>query len=453
MTTGDTTYAGSGIKLVYGSPSVTFSSLVVDYKDGYKSADVSVAVNVNSEDITYSLKTNNVVVSGVSGVVSGSVVTFAGVDTSELAIGDTSFQIVAESSGTTVATSELTTVIKGDTNAWFETSDGAGNTVGGSWTNDTAWANGVMTINDGDNAFKPDESSKGEVVTVTTVAKFFAINNTDEAISGQAAIRIGGTDESPTFQLYREGGWVNVTATGINPNVNAEYEVVFTFNYSASSAATYSATIAVYGGTAQQLMAAGDVTTFTVAGTNPKTLSMIDFVGTGSIRSIVGQYISNGLVVDTDANNTVVVASAWVSSIPVLAAMSVADAKVALAADAPATSGPGNGYNWFSCYALGLIDGETVNTPAMSEASVDNGEVTFGLLNVNPPEGVELTVTLEGCTTPGGEYSAVDGSGSMTITHGTASAETAGTVSLNPVTAQGESSVKYYRLKIDVGAK
>ena len=425
--------------------SVTVDTPTVTYNAGYGSATVTATVDEGGvSGVTYSLKINDAVVSNDVAAVDGTV-RFSGVDTSELSIGSAAFTVVANYTGAE-AGSGSTTETKGDTEGWFSTSSAG--TAGGAWTNTmVTWTENLMVIDEGNNAFKAIEAAKGGIVTITLTNNFLSINNESAEMPGQAAIRIGGEDESPTFQLRCADGsgtavWTNVTTdTELDAEyLDSDFHIVFTFDYSASPA-TFSAKV---GGSS--LRDSDGVSTFRIVGSEPSPIARVDFAGNGKVRAISGVYVSDGIVIDSDTSNTVVVASNWVAE--KLSGMTAAEAKTVLAADYSGEVRAFNGYNYYTCYTLGLATDKADDKPVLTETSVYGSTVTFDVGNVTPPEGVTLTVSLESSTTPGGEATTVTGAGTMTIVGG---GDTTGAVTLD-ITEMGGSTVKYYRLKISVSA-
>lgn len=154
-------------------------------------------------------------------------------------------------------------------------------------TSNCAWSNAVEFVEGKaevtDNTLKPSGHSETQSPVMIKVKTSFSVSAADdEAPEGgaQAAVRL--TNDG--FQVWTKDGegvlvWRTVTADGLVPEDDAEYELTLKLDY---EALTYSVSV---GGS--KLKADGEES-FAMATVGDKNLSEIGFVGTTQFTSLVG---------------------------------------------------------------------------------------------------------------------------------------------------------------------
>ena len=419
----------------------SITGVSVSYYASYTNADVTATVSAPG---TYTL---TVGVTDYSGVVDGTTVTFSNVDVSGVGLGEGVSYTITASGAATGSTSGTSSETKGTavaSDAWMKwtVSEHAENS---SWT-----TNGVANITEipysngeaaftGTNIYTAAWVSTGEVVTVNTSVKFGGAADEDLTIDtdAQAAVRIGSAGN---FQVY-EGStpWTDVFYDGLTPSGETEYAVTIKLDYTKQK---YGVSVANYGA----LTNATGGAEFALA-RNASQMQKVSYIGAGSFVSLSGSYISAGYTADvgTEGSATnVVVSSEFVNNY-----MSDKLASQVSAALSPkAERNCNNGLNYFESYALGLAPTDAEDKPLVDVTTDADGKFVVTLKDKNgnvltPAANVALKLTMKSGSTP---------DSLNTETEATSGAGSAAQFTINPAD-MGEATVKYYKVKVDIGAK
>ena len=159
----------------------------------------------------------------------------------------------------------------------------------GSWSSAVAYdAATQKAMLEGENVFMPNTLSGGNRVTMTVTAAFDAIPLEQDAPSNttQGAIWLG---TNGCFQVWTFGGWVDVEADGVTPQIGVDYTFRFTFDYAAK---TYSVAVQ-YGAEWKPLVGRviPNAPSFPLA-TSASAVSGVRFTGDGVFTSLLGEWVN-----------------------------------------------------------------------------------------------------------------------------------------------------------------
>ena len=99
----------------------------------------------------------------------------------------------------------------------------------GTWSETVVYGDDGRAYLDGEVVFTPSSASTGNVVTVETKAQLFAYaKNTSPDMTAQAAVRLS---TNGCFQVWTNGGWLDVVVEGVTPVSGEEYTIRTTFDY------------------------------------------------------------------------------------------------------------------------------------------------------------------------------------------------------------------------------
>ena len=184
----------------------------------------------------------------------------------------------------------------------YEASDAPNYT--GSWSNDVGYAEGKITIEDG-NTYTANRPSAGQLVTVAMTLSFDDVNDEDSDFGdAKAAIRLaaGETDGTYQFQLYTSDGenkvWTNATVVGVTATKEVDYNFVIVLDLTNK---TYTASI-VSGTTTNAMTVGGAANILFACQTNVAPVQKIEFIGAGTVSSIEGSYEDAPAPVDEFVN-------------------------------------------------------------------------------------------------------------------------------------------------------
>ena len=232
-----------------------------------------------------------------------------------------------------------------------------------------------------------------------------------------------------------------LTVSGATPDLEHDSTVVFTFD---TTNQTYTVSVGEnalhYGENAAN-------TTFAFA-SDGVAISSVAYKGAGSFTSLTGEYTTTDIAETVDGKG-VVVANSFISGNAELSAMTVEQARTALAPDSSATCS--NGYNYFTNYALGLEPTEEEDKPEVRVTTDANGKFVITLTDkdgnvLDVADNVAVTLSVKTGTNP----EAVTGEGSEgEIVAGEGTGEDQSFV-IDPTKVE---SVKYYKVQINIGAK
>ncbi len=234
----------------------------------------------------------------------------------------------------------------------------------------------------GERAFTPNVPSGGTPVTLEVTATFDTIPGEEEAPKArtQGAVWIG---TNGYFQVWRGtgngewgtgNGWVDVVAEGVVPEVGVEYTFRFTFDYKEG---TYGVEVKTGATGFTRLRGRADPLqeSFPLA-TTGTAVSEVLFSGSGSLTSIVGEYVVfEGFAADDEVllkdNATIILDAAraeWLNSCAGGKAV-VSNAVLTLSAD-----------DFNKAYLLNLdVTGETSYTFRITSIDVASDKVAIGV--------------------------------------------------------------------------
>ena len=225
----------------------------------------------------------------------------------------------------------------------------------------------------GERAFTPNVPSGGTPVTLEVTATFDTIpGEAEEPKPGtQGAVWIG---TNGCFQAWTMGGWVDVVAEGVAPQIDVEYTFRFTFDYKKG---TYGVEVKTGSTGYIKLRGRADpsLESFPLAATG-SAVSEVLFSGSGFLTSIVGEYVVfEGFAADDEVllkdNATVVLdaaRAAWLNSCAGGKTV-VSNAVLTLSAD-----------DFNKAYLLNLdVTGETSYTFRITSIDVASDKVTIGV--------------------------------------------------------------------------
>ncbi len=369
---------------------IKFSDIKFEYMADYQSAkSVTATVSAGGADVsanTWTLTVGGNTYTGTYNAGTGTV-TFAGEGGAAIPVTPSTSYTISSSMGGTSAGSTSGTEQVGEKTNWFSTASSA--TEGGTWTNDTSWVDAKMPIENGNNAFHATVVSAGETVTVALNVDFGETNNDALSTAAKAAVKVATDGNSAVYKVLDSGTWVTTSGT---PDTSAASAVKVVFDYG-SATPKYSVKI----GNDQLRYNESEWFTIADAGSG---IQDVAFEGSGSVTSISGMYVSTNVavVVDGESAENVVVDKSWIAE--KLSNMTAAEAKAALAPNAdPAVVGGGaNGYNYFTCYALGLDPADADEKPITSVEVVD-GKYVITMKNAKTGEtiapGKNVSVSLK----------------------------------------------------------
>ena len=297
------------------------------------------------------------------------------------------------------------------------------------------WA-GVATITD--NTYTPTKPGDG-IVTLTTVVKFGDDADPEVAVgTAQAALRV----QNGVFEVYGKTtseGAADWQTTVVPADSETVYTVTLTINYPAK---TFTASVQASGaGSPTQLGGPWYLAT------DADKVSQIAYKGTGEFTSLVGSFISSDIEVTVETADDMSVSGDFISRY--LGGETISAARVLLAPDS--TTPASNGYNYFSNYALGLDPTDKDDKPTIKVETNSEGKFVVTLTDkegnvLDIADNVAVTLSVKtGATPESVTGDGVDGE----IVDGEGSAEGKSFV-IDPSKVD---SVKYYKVRIDIGAK
>jgi len=175
-------------------------------------------------------------------------------------------------------------------------------------------------------------------------------------------------------------------------------------------------------------------------------MQKVSYLGAGSFISLSGKYVSEGYTADIGTGGSatnVVVSSEFVNDY--LSGIKASEVADALSPSATAEKYKGkNGYNFFTCYALGLDPTVAEDKPEVRVETTVDGQFVVTLVDGNgdPIVGaanVALTLKFQTGTDPN------------SLSTETTSSFSGGSATINP--AEMEGNVQYYKVQVDIGAK
>ena len=445
--TAETTSDKGGYRKFIPKTPVTVDTPIFEvyYADYSKAQTVTLAVSDYLEGSEYTLQVGSG--TAVAGTYANGTVTFTDV---------TGFTPGAAVNYTITVSGTATGSKSGSVTAAAATATG--------WVNETkttigtqsatgTWAPSVLVFGEADSAtlsgettFTANSQASGKV-TLTTVVNFG--NEADPTLEISADAKAAIKVEDSSFKVWTKttaagvkgdnAAWL--TVSGATPDLEHDSTVVFTFD---TTNQTYTVSVGEnalhYGENAAN-------TTFAFA-SDGVAISSVAYKGAGSFTSLTGEYTTTDIAETVDGKG-VVVANSFISGNAELSAMTVEQARTALAPDSSATCS--NGYNYFTNYALGLEPTEEEDKPEVRVTTDANGKFVITLTDkdgnvLDVADNVAVTLSVKTGTNP----EAVTGEGSEgEIVAGEGTGEDQSFV-IDPTKVE---SVKYYKVQINIGAK
>ena len=430
------------------STAVTFGAATFDYYATYASAK-TVTAQVTGNVVSGTTFTLTAGGNNYTGTYENGIVTF-----SEVAVGGlgttTSYTITATGGSTGTSASSATVGSTAASSGWMQWSESQ-TSVGG-WQDETGtsvtpvYSEGAAAFS-GTNTYTAAWTSTGEVVTVTTSVSFGSPADSELKVDAdaQAAIRIGTENGANVFQVYAgpTSSWGSVYNDTLGaPEDDVTYALTLTLNYA-------NQTFGVSVGGAGALTNAAGGAAFPLAKA-ASAMQQVSYLGAGSFISLSGQYVSAGYTADvgTDGSATnVVVSSDFVNTYlgDVLAS------NVSAALSPTNTTKQANGLNYFASYALGLDPTDEDDKPTIKVETNSEGKFVVTLTDkegnvLDIADNVAVTLSVKTGATP---ESVTDDGVAGEIVDGEGSAEGKSFV-IDPSKVD---SVKYYKVRIDIGAK
>ena len=172
----------------------------------------------------------------------------------------------------------------------------------GSWSNKVSYSEGKIAITDG-NTYTADRHSDGRIVTLEMTMSFDDANDEDEDLGEvKTAVKLG----TQGFRVYTSEGpsgavtsvWKTVEIEGLEllPTANQDYTFLFVLDLTNK---TYTASLITNGGVATNALAlAGSTNIQFACRSNTAPVQRVEFVGSGTVTSIFGDYEDREIVLE-----------------------------------------------------------------------------------------------------------------------------------------------------------
>ena len=156
----------------------------------------------------------------------------------------------------------------------------------GTWSEAVAYDPATQTADIcGTAVFTPNAASAGNFVTLkftTTLGRVSKVKLPGADVQG--AVQIGSNG---VFQIWTKAGWLDATASGIEPVSGAEYNISFVFDYAAGK---YSVSVKDGKSGWKALQSASGAQMFPIAVPDAYAMKTIEIVGDTDFRSLEGSY-------------------------------------------------------------------------------------------------------------------------------------------------------------------
>ena len=453
-------FTGSGLVKTFSGDELTepisFSNVEITYLASYASATTVVATvsGTVASDTTFSMDFGG---SNYSGTYNSETkkVTFYNVG-SNLNVGNTkTYTISSSGTYTEYSSNPQTTLVGTETGGWI--AEDSSHSGSGTWSTNSVsisplpYSEGKAALNN--HLFTPTNAVGDAVVTVTSQVCFGDVADTsvNPGDDSYAAFRIGDVSGTPTFQVWvkeseesESPAWVNVS--GVTPSAESVYTLTSKFDFIEGTCEFF------IGGVQVPLVNENSISKFYLAN-NIRTMKAIKFNGTGSLVSLNGSYVAAGYTEEVGTGTNVTVSSKWVAQN--LSDKTVAEARELMSPDnrspAALTQHGGSSFNYFECYALGIAPDEENEAPIITATPDGAGKFGMKLEGINVPEGVTLTVTLQGSNSPSSEFTDL-GMAKATAVGTPEGTMTSGSITFDPANDMNDSNVKYLKMDISIGA-
>ena len=434
---------------------ITFSDVEITYLASYASATTVVATvsGTVAADTTFSINFGGNNYSGTYDSTDNKV-TFYNVG-SNLTVGDTKTYIISSAGTYTAYSSDSQTALVGtETGGWILENS----THNGTATGSGDWSTNSVKIVDGltytDNAaalnnhlFTPTNAVSDAIVTVESQVCFGDVADTsvEAGNDSYAAIRLAD-DSGTTFQIWAKtnetvaADWINVSnGDDVDPATPCTVTSIFDF---VNGTCKF-----LVGGKALQTTSPS--TNIFLLAKGVHTMKAINFNGVGTLTQLSGSYVAAGYSEEVGTGTNVTVSSKWVADN--LSNKTVEEARDLLAPNSTTKTSHGNSkYNYFECYALGIDPNVETEAPIITATPDGAGKFGMKLEGINVPEGVTLTVTLQGSSNPSSGFSDL-GKEKMTAVGSSEGTTTSGSITFDPANDM-DGNVKYLKMDVSIGA-
>ena len=434
---------------------VTFGDVTISYFANYASATTVVAhvEGTVTAGTTFSMNLGG---DNYTGEYNNNTVTFYNVG-SGLQIGDLLSYAISASAGNgtiTNGTKSVSGSVVGDpTDNWiWENESHNGTTTGsGDWsTNSVKIAEGLTYTDDAaalnNHLFTPTNAVSDAIVTVESQVCFGDVADTsvEAGNDSYAAIRLAD-DSGKTFQIWAketneaQPSWISVSnGNAVDPTITTTVKSEFDFVKGTCKFYADGTVLTNASGTASFNLANG-----------VRTMKAINFNGVGTLTQLRGSYVAAGYSEEVGTGTNVTVSSKWVADN--LSNKTVKEARDLLAPNSTTKTSHGNSkYNYFECYALGIDPNVETEAPIITATPDGAGKFGMKLEGINVPEGVTLTVTLQGSSNPSSGFSDL-GKEKMTAVGSSEGTTTSGSITFDPANDM-DGNVKYLKMDVSIGA-
>jgi hypothetical protein len=432
---------------------ISFSNVEITYLASYASATTVVATvsGTVASDTTFSMNFGE---SDYSGTYNSETkkVTFYNVG-SDLNVGDTkTYTISSSGTYTTYSSDSQTTLVGTETGGWI--AEDSSHSGSGTWSTNSVsisplpYSDGKAALNN--HLFTPTNAVGDAVVTVESQVCFGDV--ADPAVAAgpdsYAAIRLADVLGTTKFQIWAketenaDACWFNVS-TGNDVNPETIYSVKSTFDFVNGTCSFKVGNIDL----------ANDTTNVFYLANGVRKMSAIKFNGVGTLTQLSGSYVAAGYTEEVGTGTNVTVSSKWVAQN--LSDKTVAEARELMSPnnrdEAALTPHGGSSFNYFECYALGIDPTKEEDAPIITATPDGTGKFGMKLEGINVPEGVTLTVTLQGSNSPSSEFTDLEKAKATAVGKSDGTTTTSGAIEFDPAKDM-DGNVKYLKMDVSIGA-
>ena len=433
---------------------ISFSNVEITYLASYASATTVVATvsGTVAAGTTFSINFGE---SDYNGTYDSETrkVTFYNVG-SGLNVGDTKTYTISTVGTYTDSASVSQPTLVGDLSDDWILENSSHRSTSGAWTNS---ANEGVTLEYSPAAainnylFTPTNAVADAVVTVESQVCFgdVADPETEPPADSYAAVRLAEITSEKTFQVWAKetengaAGWISVF-NGNDVDPTSTTTVLSKFDFAKGTCSFYE------GGTA--LTNASGESCFLLANGVHK-MKAIKFNGVGTLTQLRGSYVAAGYYEEVGAGTNVTVSSIWVANN--LSDKTVAEARELMSptnrTDAALTQHGGTEFNYFECYALGINPDDENEAPIITATPDGTGKFSMKLEGINVPEGVTLTVTLQGSVSPSSDFTDLAKAKATAVGKSDGTTTASGAIEFDPAHDM-EGNVKYLKMDVSIGA-
>ena len=432
---------------------ISFSNVEITYLASYASATTVVATvsGTVAAGTTFSINFGE---SDYNGTYDSETrkVTFYNVG-SGLNVGDTKTYTISTAGTYTDSASVSQPTLVGDLSDDWILENSSHQSTSGAWTNS---ANEGVTLEFSPAAainnylFTPTNAVADAVVTVESQVCFgdVADPETEPPADSYAAVRLAEITSEKTFQVWAKetengaAGWISVSNSHeVNPTNT--YTVVSKFDFVNGTCSFKVGDSDLVNNTTNVFYLANGV----------RKMSAIKFNGVGTLTQLSGSYVAAGYTEEVGTGTNVTVSSKWVAQN--LSDKTVAEARELMSptnrTEAALTTHGGSSFNYFECYALGIDPDAENEAPIITATPVGTGKFGMKLEGINVPEGVTLTVTLQGSDSPSSEFTDLAKAKATAVGKSDGTTTTSGAIEFDPANDM-EGNVKYLKMDVSIGA-